>query len=73
MTIQANIRRANDALAAVKAHCMAFNVVVKTDYLLVWYPLGFRTSGIRVSTENGLAKACEQAIDLMEIHWAGGL
>jgi hypothetical protein len=73
MTIQDNIRRANEALATVKAHCMAFNVVVKKDYLLVWYPLGYRVDGLRVSMANGLAWACNKAIELMEIHWAGGL
>lgn len=60
MTIQANIRRANEALAAVKAHCMALHVVVAKEHLLVQYPDGYCVDGLRVSMANGLA-------------WAGGL
>jgi hypothetical protein len=73
MTIQDNIRRANEGLAAVKAHCMALTVEVTKHHLIVMYGPGYRCDGIRLSLENGLANACERAIARMEIHWAGGL
>lgn len=73
MTIQANVRRANDALAAVKAHCMAARVEVTKAHLMIWYAPGYRVDGLRVSLANGLAWACEQAIPRMEKHWVGGL
>lgn len=73
MAIQANIRRSKEALATVKAHCMALHVKVTKEFLFVKYPDGFRLDGLRVSMANGLTWACEQAVPRMEKHWKDGL
>lgn len=69
MTVQANIRAANEARQRVKEHCMAFKIIETTNHLTVVFPCGFSLDGVRVSMANGIVWACNKAIEKMEQTW----
>ena len=71
MTIRQNIAVAKDARARLQAHCMAAKIEESRSHLLVIFPPGYGLSGVRVSMANGIAWACDQALQRMEATWKG--
>lgn len=72
MTIAQNIEAASDARQRVKNHCMAASVSETKDHLMVTYPPGFYPDAVRVSMANGIAWACDKALEKMEAAWQAG-
>lgn len=70
--IRDNIAAAKEARAKLRAHCMAFRITETETHLLVIFPTGYRLDGVRVSMTNGIAWACEKALEKMEHVWGGG-
>lgn len=67
--IRQHIDAAEAAMKAVHDHCMAHRVTLDKDYLIVIFPDGYQLDGVRVTRQNGVKWAAEQALRKMEQVW----
>lgn len=73
MTIKFNKAQYEEALEAVKSHCMCANFKDSGGVYLVTYPEGFALGGARVAYQGvGKTVALKRLVEVMERHWKEG-
>lgn len=71
-TVQQNIRNYQEAVRAVKEHCMCVDFEERRDEFFVKYPVGFSVNGATASKHVGKARVLKILIKHMELTWQRG-
>lgn len=71
--IQDRTKQVQNALDAVKAHCMRLRFEEDRTHYRVIYPEGYFPDGAQVSKRAGKRHALETLLNVMERHWKASL